>query len=131
MTGYEISDLLASNRTLISETWNYFLTVHLAIFGIIYIASGRTGVTERIILVVAYLAFMVINYAGQVDNYGNYERLIEQIAGMPDSVDGAAQAKALVKLAPVWITDWLPEVYAAAAAVSSLILLLINRDRAA
>ena len=68
MTGYELHDLLANARELISDTWNFFLTVHLAVLGIVFIASRGIGFVERTVLVGAYLAFMYMNYAAQLDN---------------------------------------------------------------
>ena len=129
MTGYELHDLLASNRELISDTWNYFLSVHLAVFGIVYIASGRIHLIERLVLIGAYFSFMYMNYNAQLDNYANYLRLLEQINLMPETADGAAAAKALLSPGATWIADSLMQVYCGAAAVSSLIILLINRDR--
>ncbi len=126
MTGYELHDLLAANRELISDTWNYFLTVHLAVFGIIYIASGRITRVARVLLVFAYLAFMYINYSAQMDNYGNYERLFKAVAEMPADADGAATAKALLS-GETWITPFLMHIYGVAASVSALIIMVINR----
>ncbi|MEL7486598.1 MAG: hypothetical protein AAGJ87_05185 [Pseudomonadota bacterium] len=129
MTGYELHDLLAANRELISDTWQYFLSVHLAIFGIVYIASGRIHLIERLVLIGAYLSFMFMNFNAQMDNYGNYVRIVNEIFALPETAAGAAQAKAILKADPVWVADSLLHVYCAAAIVSSLIILLINRDR--
>ena len=126
VTGYELHDLLAANRELISDTWNFFLSVHLAVFGIVYIASGRTGWAERLVLAGAYLGFMYLNYMAQLDNYTAYNAILSQIMLLED---GSA-AKALVGGDPAWIVDYLMIVFAAAAICSSLIIMLINRDRA-
>ncbi len=131
MTGYELHDLLANARELISDTWNFFLTVHLAVLGIVFIASRGIGFVERTVLVGAYLAFMYMNYAAQLDNYGQYVQIIEQIELLPATAEGAATAKALATMEPVWITEWLMHAYIAAAAVASLIIMLIRGDRAA
>lgn len=126
MTGYELHDLLANNRELISDTWNFFLSVHLAIFGIVYIASGRITRLERFSIVIAYIAFMYMNYSAQVDNYDVYDRIIEQIK-LTSQGDGGDVARALVDLNPQWVADWLRELYAVAAGVSTLVIMLINR----
>ncbi|MEM6413457.1 MAG: hypothetical protein AAF720_02235 [Pseudomonadota bacterium] len=129
MTGYEISDLLASNRELISATWNYFLSVHLALFGVIFIVSGRARRFERVVLIAAYVGFMFLNYAAQIENYDIYCRIVDQIASMPNDAIGGAQAKALVPLGQPWVMDWLAPIYASAAGSSAIIIMLINRRK--
>ncbi|MEL6360637.1 MAG: hypothetical protein AAFR21_06085 [Pseudomonadota bacterium] len=129
MTGYELHELLAANRELISDTWNFFLSVHLAVFGIVYIASGRIHRAERLVLIIAYLGFMFMNYMAQMDNYKAYSVLIEQISVLPDTMPDAAVAKALANSDPAWIVTYLMPVYAAASLASSLIIMLINRGR--
>ncbi|MGF1545214.1 MAG: hypothetical protein ACFB00_12065 [Parvularculaceae bacterium] len=131
MGGYELFDILAANRELISDTWHYFLTVHLAIFGIVYIASGRIGVGERILLVFAYFGFMFMNYGAQVDNYENYQRLTDAIRALPAPGPELVDVRELIADADVWVVDVLHYVYLAAGAVGALIILLINRGRGA
>ena len=129
MTGYELHDLLGANRELISDTWQFFLSVHLAVFGIVYIASGRIHIAERFVLIGAYLSFMYINFHAQTDNYDGHTRLIAQIRGLTEESQGAAHAKALLRDGDVWIAEHLATVYLCAAIVSGLIILLINRER--
>ena len=123
MTAYELHDLLSSNRELISDTWNYFLTVHLAIFGIVYIASGHIRMIERLILVCGYFAFMGVNYMAQIDNYANHERIKDQIRLLGDE---SAQAL-LLAVDKVWISDYILHIYGAAAFISSIVIIMINR----
>ncbi len=129
MTGYELHDLLSGNRELISNTWNYFLTVHLALLGVIFVASGGINTIQRVVLFGAYAAFMYMNYAAQLDNYTFYIRLIEEIDAMPNDADGAMTAKSLATMDPVWIVDWLREVYLAAGVTCGLVIMLIKRER--
>ncbi len=127
MIAFELHQLLAANRELISDTWNFFLSVHLAVFGIVYIASGRIDLRERGVLVGAYLSFMVLNCLAQLDNYTSHNAILQQIMALPDSEEGRV-AKALIQSDPAWIVDYLFVVYGVAALVSSAIILLINRD---
>jgi len=69
MSEFALHELLAHNRELISDTWYYFLTVHLAVFGIVHVASRRVNIFERLTLIIAYLGFLAINYRAQSDNY--------------------------------------------------------------
>lgn len=127
MSEFELHQLLAHNRELISDTWYYFLTVHLAIFGIVHVASRRVRFHERILLYAAYFGFIAVNYLAQADNYETYLKLAERIRALP--------ADAASALAPkgdqLWITQDqnLLYVYAAAAALSVLIILFTSRAR--
>lgn len=126
MTGYELHDLLSSNRELISNTWQFFLSVHLALFGVIFIASSRILFRERVVLTGAYLGFMYMNFRAQIDNYAANDRLLKAINDMAPSAPGAATAKFLAVGDPYWIVSYLPMVFGAAALASSLIILFIN-----
>ncbi|MEM9015141.1 MAG: hypothetical protein AAGB02_08545 [Pseudomonadota bacterium] len=129
MNGYELHELLGANRELISDTWNFFLTVHLAVFGIVYIASGRIHRAERLVLIGAYLGFMYMNFRAQVDNYFAHNAILAEINGLASSEPGALVAKRLVNGDPAWIADYLMVIFGAAAFLSSLIILLINRGK--
>lgn len=128
MTGYELHELLGANRELISDTWNFFLSVHLAVLGIIFIARGRINVLQRLVLIAAYLGFMYINYRAQMDNYAAHNAIIDQIRALPPSGPDAAQAQALVVAQSMWIIDYLMYVFAASATVSSVIIFFIKRS---
>jgi hypothetical protein len=124
MTGYELLDLMAENRTAIYDTWYFFLTVHMAVFGIVYIARGYTHVAERLVMIGAYAAFTFVNFRGQQDNYALQARLAEEIANLPDD----PVARRLVESdASMWISTYLPHLYIAAGICSALIILFINR----
>ncbi len=128
MTGFELHDLLTGNRELISDTWNFFLTVHLAIFGIVYIACGHIKMIERGLLVGGYLSFMYVNYMAQMDNYLNNKRILEQIWSLGPDVPDAEAAKALLgPVKQVWIMDYLGTFYICAAVVASVLIMIINR----
>ncbi|MEM9898406.1 MAG: hypothetical protein AAF742_03405 [Pseudomonadota bacterium] len=129
MTGYELHDLLSGNRELISDTWNYFLTVHLALLGVIFIASNGVNSVQRIVLFGAYIAFMYVNYMAQVDNYEFYTELIAVIQDLPNDAEGAATAKRLATMDPTWVVNYLSFVYLGAGAACGLIIMLIRRER--
>ena len=129
MTGYEFHDLLAGNRELISDTWNFFLTVHLALLGIIFVSRDGINNIQRIVLFGAYVAFMYMNYAAQIDNYTHYLSIVDGIRSMPATSQGAAEAKAMVTMDPVWIVDYLGFVYLAATIACGAIIALIRREQ--
>lgn len=131
MTGYELHDLLAQNRELITDTWYFFLTVHLAVFGIVHVANRRVRFHERMLLYAAYFGFLAVNYIAQMDNYDVYLKLTEQIALLPgDATSNAAKALA-PKGSDIWVTQGqnLLYVYLSAAALSVLVILFTSYGR--
>ena len=121
MTEFEMHQLLAENRELISDTWYFFLTVHLAIFGIVHIANRRVAIHERLLLATAYFGFITVNYFAQADNYEIYLNLTEKIRDLQQGEPGLLA----VKGDQLWITQDqnLFYIYAAAAALSFLIIM--------
>lgn len=124
MSEFELHQLLAHNRELISDTWYYFLTVHLAIFGIVHVANRRVRFHERILLYAAYFGFLAVNYAAQADNYSDYLALTNELAAKPDISAALAPSEAVI-----WVTEGsnLLYLYGAAAALSVLIILFTSR----
>lgn len=115
MSEFHLHELLAHNRELISDTWYYFLTVHLAVFGIVHIANRRVSVFERFTLLLAYLGFLAVNYSAQADNYHEQRQLLEQIAAI-DSV--------LTPPPEAWnVIDNLPYIYGGVAVLAAVIIL--------
>lgn len=126
MDEFELHQLLAHNRELISDTWYYFLTVHLAVFGIVHVANRRVRFHERILLYGAYFGFLAVNYLAQSDNYDTYLNLAGEIAALRDGTLALAP-----KGAAIWVTQDqnLLYVYAAAAALSVLIIFITSQGR--
>ena len=123
MTGYELHDLLANNLELTSDTWSYFLTVHLAIFGVVYIANRRIGLFDRLILLVAYAGVLVLNYRAQIDNFTYQAAVKAEIAALGE--DGAS--KALLQGDTMWVLEYLAVLYAVAAILATVIILFTNK----
>lgn len=84
MQEFDLQQLLAHNRELISDTWYYFLTVHLAVFGIVHVANRRINSFERITLLAAYLGFLYINYRAQLDNYDRQVAIVRSIDALKE-----------------------------------------------
>jgi len=130
MTGYELHDLLSDSRELISDTWYYFLTVHLAVFGIVHITSRRVSLFERLMLLIAYGGFLYLNFRAQTDNYLAHIRITDQIKAMAgDPSQGVAQAL-LPAGDTLWVVEWLPHLYGSVAALSLIIIFSTHFNRA-
>ena len=129
MTGYEIHDLIGQNRELISETWYYFLTVHLAIFGIVYLSGRSARIFERLTLMIAYCGFTYVNFRAQGDNYARQQEFYDQVIALPDVAENQI-AKALIPMdQSMWIMEYLEYVYIGAAIFSILIIVATKHRR--
>lgn len=125
-------EMLADARELIFDAWYFFLTVHLAILAIVYVAQRRTRFAERLILLAAYAGFMVMNYLSQADNYANYLLIVAQIKALASSNESASAL--LRDGGAVWLTT--PQMfdqpilfwtYSAAGMLSAAVIIFINR----
>lgn len=124
MTGYELHNLLSENRELISDTWYFFLTVHLAVFGIVHIASRRVTLFERLTLFTAYCGFLYINFRAQTDNYALHEKITDRI-----QAEGGDTASLLPPPQSLWIIDNLAYIYLGVALLAALIILSTSWGR--
>ena len=124
MLAFELQEMLAHNRELISDTWYYFLTVHLAIFGIVHVASRRVSAFERLTLLFAYVGFLYVNYRSQADNYTLHNSITEEIRKLNES----GEYRPLSYLLPTENSLWLatPEnltaLYLGVAALAAIII---------
>ncbi|MBI1338977.1 hypothetical protein GC169_02035 [bacterium] len=120
---YQLHSSLIEARGLISSTWEFFVSVHLALFGLLFILSGqKTPIVARLYLLAAYLGFMGMNYLAQVDNYAHAERLVALARALPSDRPENEAVFAVIDRAN-WVTRWLVHVYAGAATLGGLIIL--------
>ena len=128
MSLYETLDLIASQFQVINETWNFFVTIHLAVLGLIFIAGRKITWGERIIGFVGYCGFSAVNYSAQRDNYAYLETLISEAAAMRPDADGVGSA-AIAHYQQFDLAGrigFLPLAYLTAGALTIVLLLLIN-----
>lgn len=124
MLAFELQEMLAHNRELISDTWYYFLTVHLAIFGIVHVANRRVSAFERLTLLFAYVGFLYVNYRSQTDNYSLHKSITDEL----HKLDGIGEYRPLSYLLPRENSFWLatPEnltaLYIGVAALAAIII---------
>ncbi|MEO0883242.1 MAG: hypothetical protein AAFY34_10970 [Pseudomonadota bacterium] len=126
MSLFEIHEILAGNRELIAQTWEFFINVHLAIIGIMYIGSHRVPVTARLVLILPYAAFMYMNYHAQLDNY-TYAREILEYANNYALETGDDTLTQFFKAG--WVLEYLLVLYCAAGAFGAAAILLIGDRR--
>ena len=126
MTLAEIHTLLAYNRELIASTWNFFVSVQLALIGIIFVTRrNEVPVLMRGLLLLPYSAFLDINYRAQVDNY-EYSRKVLNYAKELEALSETQSAALSVIFQTGWIIPYLPILYSASFAIGAIIILSDN-----
>lgn len=119
----EIHEVLGENRALIASTWEYFVTVHLSLFGLMFLINPqRITVISRVIMLAAYCGFMFINYRAQVDNYAYALELIRIGTEAELAIDVNSRVISKV-FKPGWLIEFLPLIYGVAAALGGLLIL--------
>lgn len=126
MTLYEATDLLASNRELIMETWNFFVSIHIALFGAIFIADNRISFRERFIIVPLYIGVMYINYRGQIDNYTNAQKLLTTITRLEEEVAVPMVERLSTHYEAGWMMQYMELIYLTCAGVSFFIVFILQ-----
>nr|WP_321440890.1 hypothetical protein [uncultured Hyphomonas sp.] len=131
MTIEQIHENIALNRELIAETWQFFVTVHLSLFGLLFlIDQRRVKWPVRFIMLAAYAGFMYLNYRAQLDNYNYSFELIRY--GLKIETENSDESVLLLAVfEPGWVVRWLKWIYGVAAVLgAALILIPQNKARA-
>lgn len=80
MSLYELLDLMASNYQKIDTLWQFFIWIHLAILGALFLMPRRVSMPERVVAFLAYAAFTFFNHSALVDTYDYHTVLLQEIA---------------------------------------------------
>jgi hypothetical protein len=80
MSLYELLDLLASNYQKIDTLWEFFISIHLAVLGALFLMPRRVSMPERLVAFLAYAAFSYVNRSALVDTYDYHAVLLKEIA---------------------------------------------------
>jgi hypothetical protein len=91
MSVYELLDVLASNYAKIDGLWNFFITIHLAILGALFLMPRRVSLPERGVALLAYAAFSFVNRSALIDSYDYQRTVLNEIARLkvaPDQTGG-------------------------------------------
>lgn len=118
----EIHEILAYNRALIADTWNFFVSVHLALIGLVFLAHRAKVQTFLLVaLIPAYACFMYINFRAQVDNYA-YSKKVLEYATKLEQDEGTNLATLSAIFDAGWIIHFLPVIYVIAFLFGVLII---------
>ena len=113
MTEYELHVILASNRELIAQTWEFFVTVHLAIMGIFYVAS-RVPKKARFIFIFPYMGFLYLNFRAQIDNYTYAAKILNYLQDVVTTNSDSSTQTLTAAFKAGWILPALPIIYSIA-----------------
>ena len=80
MSTYELLDVLASNYQKIDGTWNFFITIHLALLGALFLMPRRISVPEKLVVLIAYAVFNYVNRSALIDAYDYQRAVLAEIA---------------------------------------------------
>ena len=103
MSLYQLLDLSLSLSNRIDTHWALFISVHLALIGGIIYVERPLFIKEKVVAVVVYSAFAVINYVLMRNQTFFLESLYLQIYSMQDL------ACCNDNLAVVYVVNWLEE----------------------
>jgi hypothetical protein len=125
MTAYELHDLLVDHRALIMNTWQFFVSVHLAMLGLAFVVRFHEPKWfMRVLMLVGYAGFMFINYNAQLDNYKYATALLDYL----QAIDTPAMIEPERALHSVfrkgWILQYLLPIYGACLILGILAIFL-------
>ena len=126
MSAYELHDLLVDRGGLIANTWQFFVSVHLALLGIAFVVRRQSPILIlRTVMLIGYAGFMYVNYMAQLDNY-TYGAALSAYAATLAGAETNPQLKALHELVAQdgWILRYLVYIYAASTVIGALAIFL-------
>jgi hypothetical protein len=124
----QLYEVLGQHRELIANTWQFFVSVHIAIFGLLFMINpSRVSLTSRLVLFFAYSGFMYLNYNAQVDNYTYARELIELAFRLESLQPEPNQVLTRTFSAPGWLLTYLPYIFIVAMCVGGALILIPNR----
>lgn len=128
MNDYELLDLIGDQLHLILDNWNFFVSAHIAVLGILFITHRSISPIERLLAIVAYSGFMAINYSAQSKNYAYLRDLTQSYHGYKSIETIAPPATIYFTFQGVPV-GWVEAIYAGSLIGTVLVLALLNIGR--
>lgn len=81
MSYYELMQLAILCGQEIDTSWNFFISIHMAIFGAILISNNLKLISmqQKFILYLSYLLFTVINVRSKINSYTLYSSIFHDL----------------------------------------------------
>ncbi len=126
----QIHELLGQHRELISNTWQFFVSVHIAIFGLLFMINpDRVNFASRIVLFLAYCGFMYLNFNAQIDNYTYSRELLNLAKELEVGLPRSQTIMTNVFGEPGWVLKYLIYIFGVAMSIGCTLILVPNRPR--
>lgn len=126
----QIHELIGQHRELISNTWQFFVSVHIAIFGLLFMINpDRVNWASRLVLFLAYSGFMYLNYNAQIDNYLYAKELLELAKELEYGLPESQKIMTNVFGKPGWVLQYLIYIFSVATCIGGTLILLPNRPK--
>ncbi|MFC7290974.1 hypothetical protein [Hirschia litorea] len=126
----QLHELLGQHRELISNTWQFFVSVHIAIFGLLFMINPeRVNWASRFVLFAAYSGFMYLNYNAQVDNYNYSLQLLTLAKELEIGLPTSHAILTNVFGEPGWVLKYLIYIFSVAMCVGGTLILIPNSPR--
>jgi hypothetical protein len=124
MGAYELHDLLVDHRGLIANTWQFFVSVHLALLGLAFVVRFHDAkLVLRLLMFTGYAGFMYINFMAQLDNYRYAAALLNALVEEASGETPAIRAMHLL-FRPGWILDYLHVIYLGSMVLGALAIFI-------
>ncbi len=122
MTLSDALSLFADTRDLIANTWQFFVSVHMAIFAVLLLAPrSETGPRPQLLFLIPfYVGFMWLNFGGQQDNFAMSAVLLQQIQTLETENGGPALISGVFQGG--WVLQYLTPIYATSLSFCCLLI---------
>ncbi|WP_018996494.1 hypothetical protein [Hirschia maritima] len=125
-----IHELIGQHREFISNTWQFFVSVHIAIFGLLFMINpDRVNIASRFVLFSAYGGFMYLNYNAQLDNYRYALELLTLARELEEGLGKTQSIITNVFNRPGWVLEYLIYIFGISTSVGGALILIPNRPR--
>ena len=78
MTSFELFQLFSMSGQKLDALWEFFVTIHLAIFGALFLFH-KIKRHQIIILIISYLTFSLINIRAKIHEYDIYKSFLIEL----------------------------------------------------
>lgn len=124
----EFLQTIIDQRNLNLNTWNFFVSIHIAIAGILFIIQRRIFWPEKFVVVLGYSLFMYMNWSAQIANYSIFQQMLDTWSAQPLQADNTIRPE--ITLEAIDFADPVISIsatYGVAWALTVLFISFINR----
>lgn len=111
------------------NTWNFFVSIHLALGGLVFVVRRMIYLVEKLVMLSAYWLFIAMNCSAQFVNYQLYERMLTAWSKIyePSFAAQGAPIQPELTLGVMHPTIYIITSFSLAGAITTLFIFNINR----